>query len=140
MKNFDEAREARAKEDRSFQLGGEVFTRKVGIRPEVLSPYENLSDDTPATEALATIDMIVLDMIEDGGEGQDACVRYKALRAREDDPVTLGDLTDLVEWLVESATSRPTSRQSGSMRGPAATGTISTEGSSSPGAKRAPKR
>lgn len=130
MKNFDEAREARLKEDRSFQIGGEVFVRKVGIRPEALAPYENLATDTPATEALATIDMIVLDMIEDGGEGQDACARYKAVRAREENPITLGDMTDLVEWLVESATGRPTSPPSGSTRGPGGTGTTSTEGSS----------
>jgi hypothetical protein len=120
-KNFDEARAARAAEDRSFTIGGESFVRKVGVRPEVLADYENVDAAGSATDTLVEIDKIVLEMVEDVDDGHS---RYRALRARTDDPITLLDMTDLVQWLIEEQTGRrPTPPPSPSSRSRGGTGT-----------------
>lgn len=111
MKDFDTKRKERSDRDRSFQIGGETFVRRTGLRPEVLLPWEKIGEDTPASEVLETIDLLVTDFIE---PGDDAVARYQALRARDDDPVTLEDLQELVEWLVSEQTGRPTGLPSGS--------------------------
>lgn len=105
MKDFDVARKARKDADRAFQLGGEVFFMKAGVKPEVFAAYDDLTEETTSMDALKTIDAIVLDMIESRDE---AAGRYQAIRANEEDPVTLSDLTALVEWLIGEQTGRPT--------------------------------
>lgn len=135
MHNFDEGREARKQADRTFQIGGEVFVRKVGVRPEVIAAYESLNDSENATETLALIDSVVCDMIDDAGQalaegdrikkiGAKGHDRYRKLREREVDPLSLADMTSLVEWLIETETGRvPTQQPSPSQRGRAGTGT-----------------
>ena len=135
MQNFDESRDARKASDRTFQIGGELFVRKVGVRPEVIAAYESLNEATNATETLALIDSVVCDMIDDDGQaladgeritkvGAKGHARYRKLREREDDPISLGDMTGLVEWLIETETGRvPTQQPSPSRRGRAGTGT-----------------
>lgn len=114
MKDFDEARAARKDKDRAFRLGGEVFFMKAGVKPEVFAAYDDVNEETTALEALATIDGIVLDMIE---SRDDAAARYRKVREQEDDPVNLADLTALVEWLIEEQTGRPTQPLSPSTAG-----------------------
>ena len=111
MKNFDEKRKARMERDRTFQIGGETFVMRVGLRPEVLIPWEQLTEETSATEVLNILDSIVLDFLE---PHEDAHQRYLDLRQRTEDPVTLTDLQELVEWLIAEQTGRPTGQQSGS--------------------------
>lgn len=135
MQNFDEAREAAKVADRTFQIGGEVFVRKVGVRPEVIAAYESLDEQTGATETLALIDQVVIDMLDDAGQtlaegdeikkvGADGHKRYRKLRERETDPLSLGDMTSLIEWLIETETGRvPTQQPSPSRRGRGATAT-----------------
>lgn len=132
MKNFDDKRRIRLEADRQFTIGGETFTQKTGLRPEVLLPWENIGADTPASEVLATIDQLVHDFIE---PADDAHARWDALRKRDDDPVTLQDLQELVEWLIEEQTGRPTSPPSASTPSAPTQPTGSTEGSSSPPAE-----
>ena len=103
MKNFDDDRAARAAADRSFQIGGETFVMKVGVRPEVLADYEKLGSNDSAVESLKVIDTLILDFVETDGDAVD---RYHAIRARDDDPITLRDMTDLVDWLVKEQTGR----------------------------------
>lgn len=120
-KDFDAARRERAAADRSFRLGGEVFVRKTGVRPEVLADYEKIETSGSAANTLAEIDKIVLQMTEDVDDGH---ARYTALRARDDDPVTLYDMTELVGWLIEEETGRrPTQPPSSSSRSHTTTGT-----------------
>ena len=130
MKDFDEARRARAERDRSFKLGGETFVMKTGVRPETLTEYSNLQADAPAEEALKVIDDLIVSLIEDT---DDAAERYRAVRANDNDPVTLEDLQALVEWLVEEQTNRrPTRPLSPSSSDSVRTGIPSTDVSSSP--------
>lgn len=109
MKDFDAQRKARAEADRTFQIGGEVFKMKVGVRPEALAEYEKLDTETAAADTLKVIDDLILSFmdLENGDEA-----RYRSLREREADPLTLRDLTDLVEWLLEEQTGRTPTRQS----------------------------
>lgn len=127
MKDFDQVREERRQADRSFKIGGETFVRKVGVRPEVLAEYEKLEETTAATETLELIDGIVVDLIEDADGGHD---RYRALRQREEDPLSLADMQEMVQWLVEEETGRPTQPPSPSTRGPGGTVTTLTGDSS----------
>lgn len=135
MKNFDEVREARKSADRTFQIGGELFVRKVGVKPEVIAAYDQINMGMGATETLNMIDEVVLDMIEDGGAavvdgdsittvGADGHARYRAIRERDEDVISLADMQDLVAWLIEEETSRtPTQLPSPSPPGPVATAT-----------------
>lgn len=132
MKNFDEKRKIRADRDRSFTIGGESFVIKSGLRPEVMLPWESIGETTAASEVLVTIDQLVHEMIE---PADDAHARYDALRQRDEDPVTLEDLQELIEWLIAEQTGRPTGQPSGSTPSAVTTPTGSTESSSSPAAE-----
>lgn len=130
MKNFDDHRRARATaEEREFKIGGEQFRCKAAVRPETIAPFDDIQDETPVLETLALVDSIVVGMLE---PDDDAELRYRALRAREADPLTVDDLLELVGWMIEKVTGRPTVLPGGSSAGPGTTGTNSTEGSSSP--------
>jgi hypothetical protein len=136
-KNFDEARAQRAeqsRDERQFTLGGESFHAKATVRPEVLTAFDGITEQTPLPETLAIADDTVLAMIEDDPDenGVGGHERYRRLRARDEDPVGAADLLDLCEWLVGVATGRPTSPPSASSNGPGGTGTSSTAASSSP--------
>ncbi len=94
--------------------------------------YERATNDA----LLPRLDEVVVALIEDT---DDAHARYAALRARETDPLTLGDVQSLVSWLLETQAKeleaeagRPTSQPSPSTPGPNATGQPSMAASSSP--------
>lgn len=129
MRDFDKERQVRNERNRQFKIGGETFTAKSGVRPEVLAAYEDIStDDTTAVQILAVIDEIVLGLIENT---DDAHARYQTLRARDEDPVTLEDLQEVVQWLIQEQTGRtPTRQPSPSGDGPKETETILTDDSS----------
>lgn len=127
MKDFDAKRKARMDRDRSFKIGGEEFTMRAGLRPEVLIPWEQLTEETSAAEVLQILDSIVLDFLEPYGDSHD---RYRALRERVEEPITLQDLQELVEWLIAEQTGRPTGQPSSSTPSAVPPGTGSTEGSS----------
>jgi hypothetical protein len=90
-----------------------------------------LEPGSTIAESLAALDETILGMIENGEEGQEAEVRYRALRARADDPILTEDLADVVRWLVEEQTNRPTTPPSSSSASRGGTGTRSTAASSS---------
>ena len=127
MKDFDQKRKERASRDRSFTLGGETFTMRIGLRPEVLVPWEQLDETTAAGEVLQILDTIVLDFLEPYDNQHD---RWRTLRERTEDPVTLQDLQELVEWLIAEQTNRPTGQPSGSTPSAVPPGTGSMGGSS----------
>lgn len=130
MKNFDTERKAREipVEERTFVLGGETFIGRSSVRPEVLTKWDGIGDDMPITEVLKATDDTILALIEDDG----AHARYLALRAKEDDPLTVPDLVAVGMWLVEVQTGRPTEPPTGSTDSPSTPGTTSTAALSSP--------
>jgi hypothetical protein len=132
MKDFDEVRAQRAAEDRSFQLGGETFAYRVNVRPETLLAFEVIDETDDSEEKLALLDRAILSLIEPDG---DAPERWRQLREREEDAVSLRDLRDVAGWLVEQASGRPLAPPSPSTPGPVAMRPSSTGASSSRAAK-----
>jgi hypothetical protein len=130
MHDFDIDREARYQEDRKFKLGGEIFTHRPGIRPELMADWEGISATTSAQEAIEITDRLVIAWI-DPTDDPTAVERYKTLRQREEDPISGGDLSTLIFWLYRQSTRRPTEQSTSSDNGHETTGTTSTATSSS---------
>jgi len=124
MKDFDIARDERSAQDRDFRIGGESFRMKSAVRPEAMIGYEGLTGETSALDALRVVDDMVISFLE----GADAEARYRKLRERDEDPVSMDDLNALVEWLVTEQTGRPTQVPSPSSGGHESTGASSTDG------------
>jgi hypothetical protein len=126
MHDFDRDREQRHSADRQFKIGGEVFTRRPAVRPEAMTAYEDLTPGASASEAVEVIDNLILAFLEPSDHE-----RYRALREREEDPLNVTDLNDLVRWLIIETTRRPTQQPSPSTAGSEPTGIRSMENSSS---------
>lgn len=129
MKDFDERRRERAARDRGFTLGGEQFVMKPGVRPEILVAYEGIPPEATPEQKIGVLDGVIIGFLEDEAE---ATVRWTRARAIEDNPVTLQDMQDLIEWLIEQQTGRPTGQPSVSSPGGGGTVTPLTAASSSP--------
>jgi len=133
-KDFDDHRRKKAeatRKEREFILGGEPFTARATVRPEAFAAWDSLNmEEATPTEILKTADDTILQMIEKKDGAHD---RYRAVRERDDDDaIGLEDLTDLIQWLVEVQSGRPTEPPSDSGPSPSETGTSSTADSSSP--------
>jgi hypothetical protein len=142
VKDFDVQRAARrdkSVDDRSFVIAGETFVRRAAVRPEVLNGFDRVEADSPNSVTLTVMDEMFLELVEGGEDGGEAEDRYRALRASTDPEtlLTLEDLSEVVEWLVEEQVGRPTGSPSDSSRGQKRTGTTSTRGSSSPATQAA---
>lgn len=136
MKNFDESRAARRRPEdaRSFVIGGQTFVLKQGVRPEALAVFDAISNDSSIPETMGAWDSLFLELVEDR---EDAHTRYMKLRQDTIDPLTIDDLQELVMWMMEQVTGRPTGSPSGSTAEPEGTGTLSTVASSLPGLQAA---
>jgi hypothetical protein len=137
VKDFDDHRKKKdeaTRAERVFQLGGEQFTARARVRPEAFMEWDSMDmEKTPASEILVMADRTILSLIEKKDGAHD---RYRAVRANEEDPISLEDLTDLIQWLVEvQSGGRPTERSSDSSTSSEETGTSSTDSSPSPGSE-----
>ena len=108
-------------EDLSFEVCGEMFKMRL-VKPEVLATLQD--NDVPETnmKALEVLD----DQIEaflDNANGQ--VERWKAMRKREDNTPSQGQLQDILLWMIEVQTARPTNQPSPSGRGRGAPATTS---------------
>lgn len=132
MKNFDTARAARRQstDDRTFTFAGEQFVAVPAVRPEELMGYESITEDTSASETLQIVDELILVMVEDDPTAADITdpryrshERYRAIRERRQDPISVQDLLELAEWIVQTQTGRPTGPAGNSSPELALTGT-----------------
>lgn len=152
-KNFDIARKERQDKarlsDLSFTFAGEMFNRRAQVIPEVLLPLDEIkapvrgpkNAENPEGEILeagstvgedfAAIDKVIIACI-DTEDDETAEGRYLALRQNTKDVVTVSDLRELMEWLIQECSGRPTGRPADSQPTAGPTGTTSTGGSSSP--------
>lgn len=156
MKDFDAERRARLERDRSFQLGGETFTMRPSVAPEATLRWSQMAMGeigverelpvldgkgeatgnirtrkiVPEAEALDIFDETVLAFLEPGQEEKWATVRGADVEL----PLTIDDLRELIEWLFEAQTGRPTGPSSDSTpgSGDATSTTTSTVASGSP--------
>lgn len=138
MKDFDAIRQARYdQQDPDFKIGGEVFRRKVSVRPEEIMEWEDLTGMEAASEQMRIIDNAVLAFI-DIDDDPGAHVRYRNVRENAEPPLGVADIQSLLRWLIESNADRPTGRPGDSSPGPEAAGMTLTDGSSSPAVRAAP--
>jgi len=129
MYDFDEDRSARFEADRRFKIGGEVFQHRPGVRPETMAAWEEIGRETSASEAIKITDALMLAWIDTTADPT-AHDRYKALRERENDPISGSDLSHVIMWLYRQSSRRPTVAPASSSDGRETTGTTSTETSS----------
>lgn len=111
MKDFDAEL---LEQDLSFQIGGEVFKMRY-VRPEVLASWEDEPVDEKSDDLLKRQDERIMAFLN--GD-DDSRKRYLALRAREDDAVPMVQVNELLRWMIEVQTSRPTTPPSPSAAGP----------------------
>lgn len=132
MKNFDTDRAKRLEQDRSFTINGHTFRHKPAVAPEAVAEWsamvggEHVERDSDGNirldssgdpisslteqEAIEILDRTILAFLE---AGQDDA--WKAARAVDaENPINLQDLRDLVAWLFEVTSGRPTGQSSGS--------------------------
>jgi hypothetical protein len=115
-----DAERAERPAEQTIKIGGETFRARVSVRPEALVPWEDfyLSDDTSAAASIRVLDeTILVFLVAEDHE------RYLALRQREEDALTVQDMTKLVQALLEASADRPTE---------APTGSGTTDGSGAP--------
>ena len=102
--------------DRQFKVEGETFTWRP-VRPEEQSELADiLSKEGPDSEdpnyQWKLMDRQVLLFLEEEGHE-----RWRELRSRSENAVTIGQLLDIVSWLVEVQSDRPTEQPSPSSPG-----------------------
>jgi hypothetical protein len=133
MKNFDEERQAREEIDRSFVIGGETFTHRVAVAPETIVRWNMaVTEEIELTEQdwLGLYDETIVAMLE-----PDQVPKWRKVRSPDaTHPLTLSDMREVLRFLMERATGRPTSEPSGSTNGSATTETTLRDVSSSPAA------
>ena len=121
MKNFDEM----LPKDREFTVGGETFHWR-DVRPEVLTSFEPSANGSGPEDANAAWrlmdDQILLFIAKDEEQ------KWRDLRAREDQPVTIAQLNAILIWLMEEQTGRPTEPSSPSAPGRGRTAATSKAG------------
>jgi hypothetical protein len=93
--------------DRSFIVRGETFTYH-DVKPEVLSAFKANGKMGPWDLIDAQINLFLSDSDRK---------RWKELRARDAEPVTIGQMNALLTWLLETQTDRPTNPPSPSASG-----------------------
>lgn len=121
MRDFDQDLE----QDLSFKIRGETFKMRY-VRPEILQSWESENIEGAAeADALKILDERIVFFLDQNG---DSSARWEALRKRDDDPVTLGQLTELVTWMVEVQSGRPTTAPSPSASGRGKTAASSRAG------------
>lgn len=108
-RNFDDLLE----KDQTFTVRGEKFSYQ-DVKPEILTAFE-LSTNGKKSEADSTWDALDQQIMVFLPDEQHA--RWQELRAREKDPVTIHQLTEIIKWLMEVQTGRPTEQPSPSVSG-----------------------
>lgn len=117
-RNFDEL----LQDDLSFVVRGQTFTMRY-VRPEVLAEWEDMEEeenDTAAASVQRLDGRICAFLTPEDAE------RWKELRAREEDAIPFVQIRELVRWMVETQSHRPTETPSPSEPGRGGTARRST--------------
>jgi hypothetical protein len=128
--NFDEKRNERMSRTRQFTIGGETFSYRPGVEPEILADWMDVGADTPEQEAIQIADRTIVAFLDAGQEN-----RWRSLRkpGALDNPITSGDLLTLLRWLISEQGGRPTEPSRSSSNGsetPTSEATLTDESSS----------
>lgn len=116
---------------KAFEVLGEVFHLRA-VRPEAWADSLRRAEeaetgaDTKLDDLFGIRDeRILLSIVPDEHD------RWRELRARDDEPLQLRDLNEIMSWLTEVHTGRPTLSAEASSAGPGSSGASSRAGSSS---------
>lgn len=125
MKDFDALRSSREQHDRTFKLGGEIFTFRASIVPEEAAElYDHLDGFTPPLpllEEVALVERAIKTFLEPGCRDL-----WDRVRAEADPPITHEDIQRTVGYILEVILGRPILQLDGSGGTPSSTGTRST--------------
>lgn len=130
MKDFDQERQARVNRERTFRIGGEEFTYRPAVSPEALLPYNTaITGDSRPSEAewIELYDETIRALLDPGQEEKWATVRNPDV----ENPISIQDLSGLLQWLLEEQVGRPTGQPSDSSTSSDGNGTHSKDDSSS---------
>lgn len=113
-KDFDAERSVNGKEPVTFKVGGETFTVRPHVPADVLAEFgrrqvANFGDTMDAYDAF-----MKSCIVEQDGE------KWDKVRREADPPLTVGDVEQVLWWVLDQATGRPTEASSSSRRGRAA--------------------
>lgn len=124
-RNFDDL----LGDDLTFVVQDELF-RMQYVRPEVLAAWEDKEDaDLEAGAADAASAQTAINRLDQRIESflvEGDVERWRTLRAREDQAVPFVQLREIVRWMVETQSERPTVTPSASAGGRGRTGASST--------------
>jgi hypothetical protein len=109
--NFDDL----LTKDRSFVVRGETFGF-LDVAPEVLSGFD-VSENGTKGEADENAVWKIMDAQIMLFLNESDQKRWKELRSRKEEPVTIAQLTAILTWLMEEQTGRPTEQPSASASG-----------------------
>lgn len=101
IKDFDKERAKRPREQVGFAIGGKTFKGVTAVAPEIITLLATVVDDADAVEKA---DDVVLGCLPEAEH--EAWREVRAVRG--DDTITLDDLLEVVRYLVEAHTARPT--------------------------------
>lgn len=122
MKDFDLDRAIRETADRSFRLGGETFTFRPYVHPNVMIRFQESFGQGDATFLERLDEIMTKDLLDPGQES-----KWKKIRSDKlDKPVSSFDLVAVYNYIIGEATGRPTVQSSDSSATPSPTGTDST--------------
>lgn len=107
-RNFDEE----LNQDLAFTIGGEQFEMRY-VRPEVLAIWEEEPDIEKSSEVLKKQDERIAHFLASDADRE----RWYRLREREDNALSLVHVNELLRWMVEVQTARPTNPPSPSVVG-----------------------
>lgn len=110
MRDFDSEL---LEDDLSFQIGGEVFKMRY-VRPEVLASWEDEGINDNSEDLLKKQDERIGAFLASDEDRK----RWITLREREDNAVPMVQVNEVLRWMVEVQTSRPTTPPSPSASGP----------------------
>ena len=118
MKDFNDL----LAKEREFKVQDKTFTWR-DVRPEVLSSFDIDTNGDDPNAVWGLMDRQILLFIS-----EDQQAAWKELRAREENPVTIGQMNAVLTWLMEEQTGRPTEQPSPSAPGPGKTARSSKAG------------
>lgn len=129
MRDFDqERRERQALTPReTFTIAGREFTVRAAVNPDVFVPWMMMTGDEGMLATLGIVWTAIAECVEERELWEEARAERDPARTIDSD-----DLLQLLPYLLETVTGRPTGADASSSDGSASTGTTSTEPSSSP--------
>ena len=121
-RNFDTGRSRI--EPSQFTIGGETYTLRRRIRPEVLIQWDDFDATIETAEMITLIDTMMCRMLipTDG----DRWLEHRQVDDESDRVLSIGDLLELMPWIVEQVTGRPSESPSSSPELSSVDGTTST--------------